>query len=130
MRLTGLHAPALVVAFALPAGCATAPSQPRIQPAVAAAAGASILQTSSPAAGATVAGPVNELILHFEPPARLDDVVVTGPHGSMPMMITAVGEAQHYSLPLSELGSGSYTVAWRASVRGRQYQGSFGFTVR
>ena len=46
------------------------------------------------------------------------------------MMITAVGEVDHYSLPLSADAPGAYTVAWRASVQGREHQGSFGFTVR
>ncbi len=90
----------------------------------------SILAWSRPAAGSTVSGPVNELQLHFTPPARLGEVTVTGPEGAMPMMVTAVGEVEHYSLPLSGLGSGSYTVDWRAIRAGREYRGTFGFTVR
>lgn len=89
----------------------------------------SILAASMPAAGAKVRGPVNELVLNFAPPARLDEVTVTGPDGTMPMMITAVGETAHYSIPLSGLGAGAYTVAWRATAAGQQHQGSFNFTV-
>jgi methionine-rich copper-binding protein CopC len=47
----------------------------------------------------------------------------------MPMMITAVGEVDHYVLPLSELGNGAYTVAWRATSSGLEYQGTFSFRV-
>ena len=90
----------------------------------------SILEMSIPAAGSTVQGPVDELILHFNPPARLDEVTVTGPEGAMPMMVTSVGEVQDYSLPLPALGAGAYSVAWRATAQGHAYQGSFAFTVR
>lgn len=57
-------------------------------------------------------------------------MTVTGPEGAMPMMVTAVGEVEHYSLPLSSDAPGAYTVAWRATAKGREYQGRFGFTVR
>lgn len=90
----------------------------------------SILANSSPAAGSTVTGPVEELALHFSPPARLDEVTVSGPDGSMPMMLTPVGEVSTYSLPVSELGAGNYRVTWKAASRGRAYQGSFSFIVR
>jgi methionine-rich copper-binding protein CopC len=89
----------------------------------------SILQSSRPAAGSTVVGPVDELVLHFDPPARLDEVTVTGHEGTMPMMVHAVGESADYSLPLSGVESGSYRVDWRATVRGREYRGSFEFSV-
>lgn len=74
--------------------------------------------------------PVNELVLHFLPPALLGEVTVTGLQGMMPMMVTAVGEVEHYALPLSANAPGAYTVAWCATRQGRDYQGSFGFTVR
>ena len=90
----------------------------------------SILTGSTPVAGSTVAGPVDQLVLRFSPPARLNEVTVSGPDGMMPMMVTAVGEVPSYTLPLSGLGAGSYTVNWRATVKGRAHQGSFGFTVR
>ena len=90
---------------------------------------ASILAASKPAAGSTVRAPVDELVLHFTPPARLEEVTVTGPAGAMPMMVSAVGEVEHYSLPLSGLGPGRYEVAWRASRGGAQHRGSFGFAV-
>ena len=90
----------------------------------------SILVSSSPAAGSTVSGPVDELKLHFNPPARLDEVTISVPDGLMPMMVTAAGETDRYSLPLSELGPGLYAVNWKATSRGTAHQGSFSFTVK
>lgn len=113
-----------VAAIALPA-CAAQPTAP---PAPIAAA--SLLQSSDPLPGSTVRAPVNALLLHFSPPARLDEVLVTGPDGVMPMMITAAGEQAHYSIPLPGLGAGSYTVGWRATANGREQSGSFTFTVK
>ena len=99
------------------------------RPAGTAAAG-SVLAWSRPAAGSTVNGPVDKLLFHFSPPARLGEVTVSGPEGAMPMMVTAVGEVEHYSLPLSGVGTGRYTVDWKASARGADYRGSFSFEVR
>lgn len=99
------------------------------QPAQSTAEG-SILAWSRPAGGSTVSAPVNELVFHFSPPARLGEVTVSGPEGAMPMMVTAVGEVEHYSLPVSGLGPGRYTVDWRASSRGVDHNGSFSFVVR
>jgi methionine-rich copper-binding protein CopC len=113
---------AAVLALAATAACNTAQPTNR--------AADSILAWSRPAAGSTVAAPVNELVLRFSPPARLGEVTVTGPEGAMPMMVTAVGEAEHYSLPLSDLGPGSYTVEWMATARGADHRGSFSFEVR
>lgn len=93
-------------------------------------AAGSILAWSTPAAGATVSTPVNELVFHFTPPARLGEVTVTGPDGAMPMMITAVGEVEHYSLPMSADTPGDYMVDWRATAKGREFRGSFGFAIR
>lgn len=91
---------------------------------------ASILANSSPSAGSTVRGAIDSLGLHFNPPARLDEVIVNGPSGTMPMMVSAVGEVADYSLPLSGIGTGTYTVSWRATAQGREYRGSFQFAVR
>ena len=99
------------------------------QPGGADAAG-SILAWSTPAAGSTVRAPVDELVLHFAPPARLGEVTVTGSEGAMPMMVTAVGEVEHYSLPLSGLGAGTYRVDWKALAAGREHRGSFSFSAR
>lgn len=131
MKLPKLHAPGALAAIVLISACAQAP-QPAAAagPAETTAESSSILAWSRPAAGSTVAAPVNELVLHFSPPARLGEVTVTGPDGAMPMMVNAVGEVEHYSLPLQADAPGAYTVAWRATAQGRDYQGSFGFTVR
>jgi methionine-rich copper-binding protein CopC len=90
----------------------------------------SLLVGSTPAPGSTVAAPVEDLRLSFSPPARLDEVTVTGSEGTMPMMIHAVGEVADYSLPLAGLEAGPYTVNWRATSRGQTHHGSFAFTVR
>lgn len=75
-------------------------------------------------------GPVNDLQLHFNPPARLDEVTVNGPDGLMPVMVTAIGEVADYSVPLGGLGAGQYTVSWKARIGIRDYRGSFTFTVK
>ena len=90
----------------------------------------SILATSSPAAGSTVHGPVDSLKLHFNPPARLMELKVAGPDGTMPMTIHSVGEVPDYDLPLPDIGIGSYSVEWRATAGGREYRGNFNFAVR
>ena len=124
------HALAAFGAFALLGGCA---QQQQQQPPAGGATVAevdSILVSSVPAAGASVAAPVDQLVLRFSPPARLDEVIVAGPQGSVPMMITPVGEVGNYSLPLPELGAGNYTVRWRATASGKEHQGRFSFAVR
>ena len=88
----------------------------------------SILVGSSPAAGSTVEAP-EELVLHFSPPARLEEVTVSGPSGTMPMMVHAVGENTHYSLPLPDLEPGAYAVDWRAMAQGREHRGRIPFMV-
>jgi methionine-rich copper-binding protein CopC len=108
-------------------GCAARPadnSTPVQQPA------ASILIRSTPAAGSTVAGPVDELKLRFNPPARLGEVTVNGPDGLMPTMVHAVGEVADYSIPLPGLSAGSYTVNWKATAQSRDYTGTFRFSVK
>ena len=129
MSPCGLRAQWTILTFALLFGCA---HQPQL-----AASGAppitdatSILAASSPGAGSSVAGPVDELVLRFSSPARLDEVTVMGPEGTMPMMITPVGEVPTYTIPLPGLGTGSYVVNWRATSGRRPYRGSFAFSVR
>ena len=111
--------------MALLNACAAAP------PAEPAAVTQSILQSSTPADGSTVEGPITELKLRFSPPARLDELTVTGSDGmTMPMMVTAAGEVSAYSIPVSDLGPGAYTVQWRARAGGTPHQGTIRFTVR
>jgi len=90
----------------------------------------SILVSSNPSSGATVREPVDALTLKFNPPARLAELVIAGAGGEMPMMVHSVAEVQDYSIPLSGLSAGAYIVNWRATARGREYRGSFSFTVR
>ena len=94
------------------------------------AVGRVILASSNPKPGSIVSGPVNQLALHFDPPARLDEVSITGPDGTMPTKIHSVGEVTDYSLPLGGLGPGSYRVDWRATSGGEGYRGSFSFKVK
>lgn len=131
MKVAPLYAWApIAVALLLLLGCAQ-PAQPAAsQPVATPGTTGSILTSSSPAAGSTVGGPVNGLVLHFSPPARLSEVTVTGPDGAMPMMVTAVGESASYTLPVSDLGPGGYRVTWEAAAQGRTYQGWFSFVVR
>lgn len=125
----GLRALAAFAATILACACAAAP--PAAPTATQSPAAQSILRSSSPAAGSTVDGPIDQLRLRFSPPARLEELTVTGSDGlQMPMMITAVGEVADYSLPLPDLGPGAYTVQWRASAAGAAHRGSFRFTVR
>jgi len=48
----------------------------------------------------------------------------------MPIMVHSLGETLDYSLPLSGLSEGIYTVSWRATSQGRGYQGNYSFTVK
>lgn len=115
---------ALAAALSLSACAAATPAPPASQ-------AHGILQSSTPADGASVNGPVNQLRLRFSPPARLGEVTVTGGDGmKMPMMVTAVGEVADYVLPLPGLEAGAYTVEWQATAAGSSHQGSFRFTVR
>jgi methionine-rich copper-binding protein CopC len=91
---------------------------------------ASILVGSTPAPGSTVSVPVDMLVLRFSPPASLAEVTVTGPEGTMPMMLSPAGEQASYSLPLPGLTGGSYTVSWRANAGGKAHRGAFTFVVR
>ena len=128
----GPHAPAMLAASVLLCGCMQ-PPQPAAAvspPPTAGTTRAGILTGSSPSAGATVDAPVRDLVLHFSPAARLSEVTVTGPDGAMPMMVTPVGEVEHYALPLPDLGPGRYEVAWEASAGGTKHRGRFNFIVR
>lgn len=102
---------------------------PRETSAAAVQAG-SILVRSDPAAGAVVRAPVNSLQLHFQPPARLNEVTVTGPEGTMPTMVDSVGETADYTIPLAGLGPGKYEVTWKATVAGTAHSGAFAFTAK
>lgn len=116
---------AALLALAALSGCAASPpanaDAPQTQ--------TRILARSTPADGATVAGPVNVLQLTFARPARLLEVTIDGPDGLSPMMITAPAETMEYQVPLSGLTSGKYRVNWRASASGRPYDGVVNFTV-
>ena len=113
-----------LLALALNQACAaTTPSATVATP-------ATLLARSTPAAGSIVAAPVNKLMLRFARPVRLGEVVVEGPDGLFPMMLTAAGEVADYLIPLPDLGPGSYTVRWKARVGGSNVAGSFAFAIR
>ncbi len=116
--------------LAIIAACSNA-TMPEADAAASAPAVQTLLASSLPADGATVAEPVSSLNLHFSRPARLGEVTVTSADGAvMTMMVTAVGEVRDYALPLSDLGPGRYSVEWKATSQGIDYQGSIRFAVR
>jgi CopC domain len=121
----GLAAATLLSALTL--GCSRQPVLPAAPPL---SAQDSILSDSNPGPGSIVPGPVNSLELHFTVPARLDEVTLSSQEGVMPTMVHAIGEVPDYSIPLTDLGPGSYTVIWRASVGGQEHRGGFTFTVK
>ena len=90
----------------------------------------SIVVSSRPAPASTVSGPLDGLILHFNPAVRLVEVTLNGPNGLMPMMVNAAGESKHYMLPMPGLEAGQYTVKWRGMAQEHEQQGTFSFTVR
>lgn len=85
---------------------------------------------TTPAAGSTVAGPVNQLDFDFGRPVQLAEVTLSGPDGLMPMMLSPAGVQTHYSVPLPGLTAGAYSVQWRAVLDGAPKTGSFAFTVK
>lgn len=89
-----------------------------------------LLARSTPSNGSVVAAPVNTLQLKFARPVRLIEVMLDGPDGQSPMMVTAAAETTDYSIPLPGLAGGKYRVNWRASGAGRSYDGALIFTVR
>ena len=112
-------------------GCSSQPPAPEPTAVAVVAAGPTDLSVrSTPVAGSTVAGPVNVLLLDFSAPVALGEVTVSGPDGLMPMMLSPAGIQTHYEVPLPALGSGSYTVAWKASLNGAPKSGNFAFTVK
>jgi len=86
--------------------------------------------TSIPAAASTVSGPVNQLVLDFDRPVALSEVLVKGPDGVMPMMLGSAGAQKHYVIPVSGLMAGAYEVSWRATADGVAKSGNFAFTVK
>jgi methionine-rich copper-binding protein CopC len=88
-----------------------------------------MLVRSVPADGASVSAP-QSLSLTFREPTRLVELIITGPAGEMPMMVTAAGEQISYSIPLPELEPGLHEVRWRALAGGVPQEGRLSFTVR
>ena len=88
-----------------------------------------MLVRSVPADGASVSAP-QSLSLTFREPVRLVELVVSGPAGEVPMMVTAAGEQISYSIPLPELEPGLHEVRWRALASGVSQEGRLNFTVR
>lgn len=121
-----------ILIFAI-AACSSEPMLgPMSTPSVSAIAAvpAELSVASTPAAGTTVKGPLNQVILDFSTPVALSEVLVTGPDGVMPMMLSPAGVQTHYSVPVPGLGEGSYTLAWKATLDGQPKNGSFAFTIK
>ena len=45
-------------------------------------------------------------------------------------MVHSMGEVADYSIPLSGLEAGTYTVSWKATAQAKAYRGSFAFTAK
>jgi methionine-rich copper-binding protein CopC len=119
----------LTVAALVPACAERAVEADPSAPAAAAEAGARLLR-STPADGARLSQSPDALVLSYSRRVRLIEVIVQGSDGSeMPMMVTSAGEAETYSLPLSGLGAGSWTVRWRATSGGEPLSGTIKFTI-
>ena len=122
----------LALALGLATGIATAACAPVTQNGSEPSndeAGGPILVRSVPADGARVSAPDN-LELTFREPVRLVELVVAGPSGEMPMMVTAAGAQTEYSIPVSGLESGRNEVRWRAQTAdGAPLEGRLSFTV-
>lgn len=126
---------AMIAAALLTSACA-ARETPRgesadAEPAAASAAkNESILASSTPSNGAKLNSAPGALVLNFARPVSLAEIVVEGPDGMMPMMLSPAGATMRYEIPLDGIGTGSYTVRWRAvDEAGAQHRGSIAFEV-
>jgi methionine-rich copper-binding protein CopC len=108
----------LVLAGALVAGVAVAQEQ-------------TMLQASSPADGAALDAPPQQLELTFMHPVQLDLVTVSTLAGeTIPVAVERTGEATtEYTVPLPELQPDDYTVQWQAVGDGHTMSGTIQFTV-
>lgn len=121
--------PAWLLALALLAsGCAITEENAPVPAGAEASPAAALLLRSSPAAGATIGAP-DELLLVFDRPVALAEVIVEGPDGAMPMMLSSAGARSRYVLPLHGLGPGNYEVRWRTGGAAPR-EGGFRFTIR
>jgi methionine-rich copper-binding protein CopC len=111
------------------AGATPVPAEQSNVP-VTAATSADLSVTSTPAAGSIVQGPLNQVILEFSAPVALGEVLITGPDGMMPMMLSPAGVQTRYSVPVPGLLAGQYTLAWKATQGGQPKSGSFAFTIK
>src|SRR5688572_23330844 len=98
-RVRPVSKPALFLAAVL-AACAPV-TQNDSEAATETGSGAMLVR-SVPADGASVSAP-QSLALTFRQPVRLVELIISGPAGEMPMMITAAGEQISYSIPLPDL---------------------------
>ncbi|MGH6658191.1 MAG: copper resistance CopC family protein [Sphingomicrobium sp.] len=97
---------------------------------IVAATPADLSVTTTPAAGSSVQGPLNQVTLDFSAPVALTEVLITGPDGIMPMMLSPAGVQARYSVPVPGLQEGRYTLAWKATLDGQPKSGSFAFTIK
>ncbi|MFC8799679.1 CopD family protein [Promicromonospora sp. NPDC057138] len=91
------------------------------------------LESTTPAAGSTSDGPVDEVALRFTLPVTTlgDGIVVDGPAGTVAADVaSAEGGLVLVATPAEPLAAGDYTVSWTAAAQdGHPLEGSFGFTV-
>jgi methionine-rich copper-binding protein CopC len=91
--------------------------------------GATII-SSTPSDGAAVSRDLEHLELRYSQPVRLTEVVLLGPSGTMPMMVTAAGEQTSYAIPLSGLEPGAHQLKWSATHGDEALNGIVRFRVR
>lgn len=91
------------------------------------------LESSTPAAGSTSDGPVDEVALRFTLPVTAlgDGIVIDGPAGAVAADVAAAGDGLGLvATPAEPLPAGDYTVSWTAAAQdGHPLEGTFGFTV-
>lgn len=123
---------AAIATTALLLGCSPAASPEAAEPGASVASSSGVLESSTPANGSTLSRSPDNMIFLFSRPVRLSEVTVTSRGGmTMPMMVTAAGALERFSIPLSPLEPDSYTVRWRAvDAAGRPHEGSIAFVIR
>lgn len=92
----------------------------------------SMLSSSDPADGASLDAAPRTLSLTFKHPVLLKTVLVAGP-GEAKVAATfrrPTSATSAYSIALSDLTSGEYTVNWTATGMGHSMQGSLRFSVQ
>lgn len=133
MRRSMAHArAAAILVTAVLLGCSPAAGPDTADPRPSVASGSSLLESSIPANGSTLFRSPQNMVFVFSRPVRLSEVTITSRGGmTMPMMVTAAGNLERFSIPLPPLEPDRYTVRWRAlDSAGQPHESSIAFTIR